>query len=423
MVKGEVTVAQSQVAVFHPGTQHSWQTARALQALDVLEWYATSIYYQPDRWPYRLERMPGPIGRKLRQEFRRFHVNGLDPAHVRAFGTHEWLERLASRAGLPRLAARLDRMGNVAFGKAMEREIASDRPFHLWGYDNSSLKAFEVGRRHGRHCILDRTIGDMRAYNREMNSLQESYGEWFLHKGEQTDPEYIERAAIEHELADTILVGCPFAARTLEDYNPPEVLRKVEVLNYSFDATLYDAVPAPRPVPHDRPVRFLHLGLVIPRKGIQHTLEAMMQLPESEASLTVVGNVAVPPHVFARFRDRITHIPTVARADVPRIMAEHDVFVFPTYFEGAGIVLYEALACGMALIQTDRAASAVTPDTGILLPYPDTELLLAAMREMITDRAKLDYWRFNAQAASRQYQFSGYVDRVHGLLERIAASA
>ena len=48
------------VAVFHPGTQHSWQTAYALQQLDRLEWYATSIFYKPDSMPYLLERLPGP---------------------------------------------------------------------------------------------------------------------------------------------------------------------------------------------------------------------------------------------------------------------------------------------------------------------------------------------------------------------------
>ena len=50
------------VAVFHPGTQHSWQTAFALQQLGRLQWYATSIFYKPDSLPYLLERLP-EIGR------------------------------------------------------------------------------------------------------------------------------------------------------------------------------------------------------------------------------------------------------------------------------------------------------------------------------------------------------------------------
>ena len=87
------------VAVFHPGTQHSWQTAYALQQLDRLAWYATSIYYRPDRFPYILERLPGGIGRRIGNQLRRFHHPGLDPALVRTAGLSEWVERAAFSAG------------------------------------------------------------------------------------------------------------------------------------------------------------------------------------------------------------------------------------------------------------------------------------------------------------------------------------
>ena len=411
-------MTRSQVAVFHSGTQHSWQTARALQDLDRLAWYATSIFYQPDRWPYKLERLPGTAGRILRREFSRFHAPAIDPSLVRTSGWHEWLERGLSRAGLQSLAARMDMAGNRAFGRALAADIRSSEPFHLWGYDNGALTAFQAGKQQGRTCILDRTVGDLRVYNRMMREVQDQYGDWFLDEVFYSD-DLTSTAAAEHELADHILVGSPFAAGTLTEFNSAEVMRKVEVLEYCFDEALYAEMPAPRPVAADRPVRFLQLGLMIPRKGIHHTLEAIAQLPAKDATLTVVGNVGIPPEIFAQYQDRITHLPTVPRSEVPRIMAEHDVFLFPTYFEGAGIVLYEALACGMALIQSNRAAAAVTPDTGVMLEKPDTELLLAAMRLAIDDRDLLDFWRSNAQAEAAKYHYSGYRTRIADLLDRI----
>jgi len=95
-----------QVAVFHPGTQHSWQTAYALQQLERLEWYATSIFYKPDSLPYLLERLPGPLGRRLGHEFSRFRHQGLDPQQVRTAGLAEWLERIVSRLGMRGAARR-----------------------------------------------------------------------------------------------------------------------------------------------------------------------------------------------------------------------------------------------------------------------------------------------------------------------------
>ena len=135
------------VAVFHPGTQHSWQTALALQQLQRLEWYATSIFYKPDEWPYRLERIwPAGLGTRLHAEFRRFTHPGLDPDLVRTGGWAEWLERLADRAGFPRLAKRIDRWGNRRFVAQIAAAVRSPHPFALWGYNGSSLSSFALAK-------------------------------------------------------------------------------------------------------------------------------------------------------------------------------------------------------------------------------------------------------------------------------------
>ena len=114
------------VAVFHPGTQHSWQTALALQQLGRLEFFATTILYQPDRWPYRLERLlPAPLGRRLNEEFQRFRFDPLDPALVQTAGLAEWIERLTSRAGLRRVSRWVDRIGNRRFVNQMRARMES----------------------------------------------------------------------------------------------------------------------------------------------------------------------------------------------------------------------------------------------------------------------------------------------------------
>jgi glycosyltransferase involved in cell wall biosynthesis len=408
------------VAVFHPGTQHSWQTARALQELGRLEWYATSIFYQPDRWPYRLERLPTPIGPRLRREFRRFDAPGLDPALVRTSGSDEWLERMARRAGWNRMATWFDQRGNTRFGRALRREIATSARFALWGYNASSRAAFSAARERGRTLILDRTIGDWRAYNQAMAMLHDSYGDWFTIVSADVSPAMIELEAEEHALADRILVGSEFAARTVRAFaETPAVADKVEVLEYCFDDLLFAGLPRPQEADRAAPVRFLFMGQGLPRKGFHHVLEAMAQFSARDAQLTVVGGIGISPGMFARHAERIRHHPPVARADVPAIMAAHDVLLFPSYFEGAGLVLYEALAAGLGVIQSDRAAIAVTPDTGILLDTLSTEALVEAMRRPIVDRALLDHWRSNAQDTAAQYGFAGYRDRVAALLNRV----
>ena len=409
-------------AVFHPGTQHSWQTATALQQLGCLEWYATSIFHDPGRWPYRLERyLPPPLARRVGVEFRRFRHDALDPALVRTAGLFEWFERAAARMGAGGLARRLDRIGNRRFAGLLAREIASPHPFALWGYDGSSLETFRMGRTHGRHCILDRTIGDMRAYRAAMEPLRQSHAQWFLPGAAQVDDAAIERADAEYEAADTILVGSDFAARTIRDHaaGGAEVAARLRVLPYCHDEDLFGSLPAPAPMRRDEPLRFLFVGHLSPRKGIQHVLEAFSRIPPAAASLTLVGDMAIPRTAFAPHAQRVTWLPTVPRSAVPAIMAAHHVLLFPSHFEGAAITVHEALASGMGVIQSRQAGDAGTEQTGIILEQVSGETVHDAMLQAIDARDRVEGWRNAAQARARLFSFEQYRDNIAALLRSL----
>jgi len=405
-----------QVAVFHPGTQHSWQTAYALQQLERLEWYATSIFYKPDNLPYLLERLPGGLGRRLGREFSRFRHQGLDPELVRTAGLAEWLERIAARAGWRGLAQRLDAWGNRHFARRIGREIASDRPFALWGYNASSLAAFEAGKTAGRTLLLDRTIGDFRLYNQLMDQVAQTHASWFVPTDRRFPQALIERDQREYELADTILCGSEFCAATVREYGGPGVAARVRVLPYCFDEALFARQPDPKPLNPERPLRFLFIGQINPRKGIHHLLEAFSRIPASAASLTLVGEMRVPAAAFAPHADRVTWIPTVPRAEIPAIMAAHDVLVFPSYFEGSALSLIEALASGMGVIQTRAAGNGATERTGLVLEKPSTSALHDALLAAIDNRAQVDSWRASAQAEARRYSFAAYRENIGKLL-------
>ena len=88
------------VAVFHPGTQHSYETALGFQRAGALAWYASEIFYDQRRFPYTLMRLlPPALRARAAGEFRRRYHPDLDPALVRTFGIWEWIERASMRAG------------------------------------------------------------------------------------------------------------------------------------------------------------------------------------------------------------------------------------------------------------------------------------------------------------------------------------
>src|SRR5580692_2031018 len=107
----------SRVLLFHPGTQHSHQTALAFQAANLLAWYATEIFYQPNRWPYKaLQFIPGHVRRRVERELSRRYHPQINPAFLRTFGGWEWIERISMRLGFRRVEHYANEWGNTQFG-------------------------------------------------------------------------------------------------------------------------------------------------------------------------------------------------------------------------------------------------------------------------------------------------------------------
>lgn len=407
------------IAVFHPGTQHSWQTALALQRLGRLQFYATSIFYQPDRWPYRIERMmPSPLRERVHYEFRRFSKPALDTDLVKTVGVSEWIERLAYRAGFRQLSKKIDQFGNARFADLLRSEIESSRSFDMWGYSSSSVQAFRTAKAGGRACILDRTIGDGREHNLIMDELYETHPEFFSSNSYRIPTDRIERDDEEYSLANVILTGSPFAADSVRKHaSDGSVGGRLRVLHYCFDEHLFGNFNRTDDTPRSGPVRFLFLGQAGVRKGIHLILKVFEKIPRELATVQIVGDMLVPKAIFSKYSERFTYRPTVPRADVPSIMRNADVLIFPSYFEGSALVLLEAMASGLALIQSKNAGVAVTPETGIMLPELTEEALHSAVMEVISDRERLASFKANAQREAQKYTFAHYQSSIASLLD------
>ena len=104
--------------------------------------------------------------------------------------------------------------------------------------------------------------------------------------------------------------------------------------------------------------KLLWWGSWIERKGI-YTLPRAFELAVREIpnlSLTIGGSGTPPQEVLSYFppelRPQITVLPFVSEDEHKKILAEHDVFIFPSLSEGFGLALLEAMATGMPCITT-----------------------------------------------------------------------
>jgi len=204
------------VGVFHPGRQHSWQTVLALQEADALGWFATALFYDAQRFPYRIERwLPGAIGAKAQRYFARIANSDIDKSRVRTVGALEWLERGAAKLGWLRAAEALNRSGNRKFQRGVVRLLQQAPVDLLWGYDTSCAGVFAAGRGRGAVCVLDRSIGHPAALRRILERERVSHPEFFVGRLGLPDQAAIAEADREIALADHIVAGSQFCADTL----------------------------------------------------------------------------------------------------------------------------------------------------------------------------------------------------------------
>jgi glycosyltransferase involved in cell wall biosynthesis len=408
------------VGVFHPGTQHSWQTSLGLQEAGLLAWYATSAFYVPSRWPYKIESyLPAKYSSMLRGEFLRRHHPLLDAQNVRQFGVWEWFEVFLRRMGQQRLSGHINVHGNKMFGQQIVKLIEREPVDIVWGYNTSSLEVFQFARKKGIRCILDQTIGHPTVQNRVMLQEQARHPEFFLNSYKAFDQRWIERQNAELELADIVVVGADSCARTLiESGCPPQ---KIRVINYGYDAHLFAMAKPERSCDSKTPLKCLFVGEVGPRKGVAYLLQALASLSADKVELTLVGNLAIPEPIFKKYSKRVAHFPQVPRSAVPKFFQEAHCFIFPSLFEGSALVLNEAIGAGMGIIQSEQSgAGAQTGCNGEVLSSVSVPALVSAIEHLAANRNLCEQWQSFSWANRQAFTWDGYRSRIAHLAMNIS---
>jgi len=142
------------------------------------------------------------------------------------------------------------------------------------------------------------------------------------------------------------------------------------------------------------PVQLLCVASLIPRKGHEVLIEALARLRQLSWHLTCVGNTDRDRETADRVRamlaqyelgDRVTFTGDLRQPELDRQYDHADVFVLPTFHEGYGMVVSEAIARGLPVIScpTGGIAELVMPDAGVLVPPGDVEQLAGVLADVI----------------------------------------
>jgi glycosyltransferase involved in cell wall biosynthesis len=170
------------------------------------------------------------------------------------------------------------------------------------------------------------------------------------------------------------------------------------------------------------------LGTLEPRKNLVGLLEAYAGLPKPRPPLYLAGGEgwAYTP-IFTRMRELrlerdVRLVGFVPEAELPLWYNAARLFAYPSLYEGFGLPVLEAMACGTPVITSDVASLPEVGGKAALLIAPDNRVALTNALQRVLDDVDL---RRAMSAAGRvqasQFKWEAMVDRTVSAYNRAVA--
>ncbi len=197
-------------------------------------------------------------------------------------------------------------------------------------------------------------------------------------------------------------------------YYVPQVLRQATHILSNSDATAQDVVnffgipakkitsiPLAYNAAHFRVLDlpkgdyFLYLGRPDPHKNLHRVIDAFAMLPQQDCELWLAGtpDPTLTPRLQQHAQDigiaeRLKILDYVPYDELPTLLNRAIALVFPSLWEGFGLPVLEAMACGTPVItSTLSSLPEVAGDAALLVDPYDGRAIARAMATLLTDDA------------------------------------
>jgi glycosyltransferase involved in cell wall biosynthesis len=277
----------------------------------------------------------------------------------------------------------------------------------IYAYEDGALATFTKAKQLGLTCIYDLPIGywkSARLLMQEELLLNPAWAKTLTGFNDSDTKLTIKDQEL--ALADVIFVASTFTKKTLELYEG--TLAPVKVIPYGFPDVLERNSYLPLT---NRKLRILFVGGLSQRKGLSYLCESIIGL-ENEVELTFVGHKAVENcEVLNDTLEQHRWIPSLSHDEVLACMREHDIFVFPSLFEGFGLVITEAMSQGIPVITTDRTAGPDLIEDGVdgwIVPAASSSAIKQVLKAVLQEPTLLEKMGRTAQEKAQTRPWSVY---------------
>jgi len=325
---------------------------------------------------------------------------------TRAHPANEAIRLLGERTALRRLHLSTGIESSLrTIDDAIARRLRG-RATAVYGYEDAAVSAFTAAERAGLPRIYDLPIAHWRTGEEILDQEAELEPQW---AGTLSHRQFVdrrrrqERKDGELQLASRIVTASSFTRDSLLKY--PGTLAPISVIPYG--------APTPTDVRQARrqgPLRVLFVGGLSQRKGISYFFDAVQSMGHA-IDVTVVGLKVGESEARDHALEKVSWIPTAPHARVLELMRDADVLVFPSLFEGFGLVLTEALSQGLPIIATPHTAAPDLITDGVegwIVPIRSADAIRSRLEILIDDISLARHMGEAALERARRLEWSSY---------------
>lgn len=192
-------------------------------------------------------------------------------------------------------------------------------------------------------------------------------------------------------------------------------IRKVAVIPYGVNLSQFEFINLPQQ--NYTPLRIVYVGQVTYRKGIHHLLKVVSSFTKDTIEVFLAGEYEKKGKLFNTYKsyENIHFLGFVTRDVLAEVYQKSDVFVFPTIGEGYGLVVLEALACGVPVITSDLAGgndAIENGKNGFVFKAGNDNELRDKLEWCVNHRKELYDMRKYAHQSAQKFTWENYYNRV-----------
>lgn len=409
----EVKGRPYRIIVAHPEKQHSFELAKALKDKGILYKYITTVYDGPNSLTSKIKKFLK--GKDLKKANSR-SCSCLGEDDVVQFYEPLGLSFLALQR-LPFSQAftyKWLRVINSLFSKRVGKYVSKLDFDAIIMFDMTAENCFKLLKTNRRDVVRIQDVSIATRHFMKSNFEKD----WGIKELKKEFPEFwnsriMKGYQAEIDDSDYFLVASNVSKKSLKFCGAD--ISKAAVIPYGVNLSQFEFINLP--LQKNTPLRIVYVGQVTYRKGIHHLLKVVSSFTKDTIEVFLAGEYEKKGKLFNMYKsyENIHFLGFITRDVLAGVYQKSDVFVFPTIGEGYGLVVLEALACGVPVITSDLAGgndAIENGKNGFVFKAGNDNELRDKLEWCMNHREELYDMRKYAHQSAQKFTWENYYNRV-----------